>query len=32
MPSLAQVLAELEPLEEELPEVADPPTAPEDIL
>ena len=32
MPSLGQVLAELEPLEEEFPEIADPPTGPEDIF
>ena len=32
MPSLAQVLAKLEPLDEELPEIADPPTEPKDIF
>ncbi len=32
MPSLAQVLAKLEPLEEEFPEVADPPAEPRDIF
>lgn len=31
-PSLAEVLATLEPLEEEFPVIADPPTEPEDIL
>lgn len=32
MPSLAQVLTKLETLDEEFPEVADPPTAPEEIF
>lgn len=32
MPSLAQVLAKLEPLDEEFPEVADPPMEPRDIF
>ena len=32
MPSLAQVLAKLEPLDEEFPEVADLPTEPRDIF
>ncbi|MYE24828.1 MAG: AbrB/MazE/SpoVT family DNA-binding domain-containing protein [Gammaproteobacteria bacterium] len=31
-PSLAEVLAKLETLDEEFPDVADPPTAPEDIF
>lgn len=31
-PSLAEVLATLEPLEEDFPAIADPPTEPEDIL
>ena len=30
--SLAEVLATLEPLEEDFPAIADPPTEPEDIL
>ena len=31
-PSIAEVLAQLEPLEEDFPEIADPPTKPEDLL
>ncbi len=31
-PSLAEVLATLEPLEEDFPAIADPPAGPEDIL
>lgn len=31
VPSLAQVLAKLEPLEEEFPEIPDPPTEPKEI-
>ena len=31
-PSLAAVLARLEPLEEDFPEIEDPPTRPEDLL
>ena len=31
-PSLAEVLARLEPLEEDFPEIEDPPTKPEDLL
>ena len=32
VPSLAQMLAKLEPLEEEFPEIPDPPTEPKDIF
>lgn len=31
-PSLAQVLATLEPLDEDFPSIEDPPTTPEDLL
>ena len=31
-PSLAEVLSRLEPLEEDFPEIADPPSRPEDLL
>ena len=31
-PSIAEVLAGLEPLEEDFPEIEDPPTKPEDLL
>ena len=32
LPSLAEVLSRLEPLEEDFPEIADPPSQPEDLL
>ena len=31
-PSLSEVLSRLEPLEEDFPEIADPPSQPEDLL
>lgn len=31
-PSLAQILARLEPLDEDFPEIEDPPVEPEDVL
>ena len=31
-PSLAEVLSRLEPLEEDFPEIADPPSRPEDVF